>query len=144
MSIFDKPSLRERKFRFQGRVGQRVSSSWQTGKMSKEQEWRNVFNCGLIRGRQVEMVCGKRSNHKRENHPNEHNHYFVYWCVLIGDERIIKRVPEGISRNNGKICCQQGNTTQEVDESRVCAMPDALCTYPRTVMVHFENTSSTN
>lgn len=32
---------------------------------------------------QVEVVCGERPNHKRENYAGEHDQHFVYWCILI-------------------------------------------------------------
>jgi hypothetical protein len=112
--------------------------------MSKEQKWGNIFNRGLIRGRQVEVVCGERPNHKRENYAGEHDQHFVYWCILISDDRIVKGVPKSGTRNNGKMSCEQGDAAQEMDKSRVCAVADAFCTYPRTVMVHFQDASSTD
>jgi len=99
VSIFDESPLREGKFGFQRGVGQRVTTSLERREVSEEQKWSYVFNCGFVcaaipsikftreekvnaRG-QVEVVCGERPNYKRENHPDEHDHHFVYWCIFI-------------------------------------------------------------
>lgn len=49
MGIFNESSLREGKFMFKRGRGQRVSTSWQGRKISKEKIRGYVFNCGLVR-----------------------------------------------------------------------------------------------